>query len=221
MDQWWECKFYGEGIIDQGGGFRDSLSDIAEELCPNTSVDLQVPLPFFIRTPNQVHNCFLFRAAFCFTFKCWFHLIKLQSDLNTFKDTFITNPSCTFYDEYEFIGKLMGACLRSKETLALYLAPFFWKKLSGESVSWKNDFATVDSAQVRLLETIEKLDKNEYESSYSEITWSCTLSDGTLHKLKEDGNLKPVAYDERIDYCDQVKKIRMNESDNQVFLCVL
>jgi len=51
--QWWECKFLGEGIIDQGGGFRDSLSDVAEELCPSSSDGL-VPLPFFIRTPNQV-----------------------------------------------------------------------------------------------------------------------------------------------------------------------
>jgi len=53
--QWWECKFLGEGIIDQGGGFRDSLSDLAEELCPSSS-DCPVPLPFFIRTPNQVIN---------------------------------------------------------------------------------------------------------------------------------------------------------------------
>lgn len=52
-DQWWECKFLMEGIIDQGGGFRDSLSDIAEELCPSSS-DAPVPLPFFIRSPNQV-----------------------------------------------------------------------------------------------------------------------------------------------------------------------
>jgi E3 ubiquitin-protein ligase HECTD3 len=195
VEQWWECKFYGEGIIDQGGGFRDSLSDIAEELCPNTSLDSPVPLPFFIRTPNQ-----------------------LQSDLNTFKDTFITNPSAgTHLDEYEFIGKLMGACLRSKETLALYLAPFFWKKLSGETVSWKNDFVTVDSAQVKLLETIEKLDKTEYDENYSaEITWSCTLSDGTQHKLVEEGQLKPVQYEERLEYCEQVKAVRMGESDKQV-----
>lgn len=47
-DQWWECKFMFEGVIDQGGGFRDSLSDIAEELCP-TSGDSPIPLPFFIR----------------------------------------------------------------------------------------------------------------------------------------------------------------------------
>ena len=48
----------------------------------------------------------------------------------------------------------MGACLRSKETLALFLAPFFWKKLSGENISWKNDFITVDSAQVTHFESI-------------------------------------------------------------------
>lgn len=52
-DQWWECKFLSEGIIDQGGGFRDSLSDIAEELCP-TSAESSLPLSFFIRAPNQV-----------------------------------------------------------------------------------------------------------------------------------------------------------------------
>ncbi|CAF0837663.1 unnamed protein product [Brachionus calyciflorus] len=196
VDQWWECKFIGEGIIDQGGGFRDSLSDISEELCPNNYADssIPVPLPFFIRTPNQS-----------------------QSDLNTYRDMFTTNPSCKYFDEYEFIGKLMGACVRSKETLALYLSPFFWKKISGESVSWKNDFITVDSAQVKFLETIEKLDEFEYDDKYSnEITWSCVLSDGTLFKLRPDGNLINVKYDERLDYCEQVKKIRMSESDKQI-----
>lgn len=52
-DQWWECKFASEGIIDQGGGFRDSLADMGDELCPTDS-DVPVPLPFFVRAPNQV-----------------------------------------------------------------------------------------------------------------------------------------------------------------------
>nr|XP_015210635.1 PREDICTED: E3 ubiquitin-protein ligase HECTD3 [Lepisosteus oculatus] len=52
-DQWWECKFISEGIIDQGGGFRDSLADMSEELCPS-SAECPVPLPFFTRTSNQV-----------------------------------------------------------------------------------------------------------------------------------------------------------------------
>lgn len=51
-DQWWEVKFVGEGIIDQGGGFRDSLAEISDELCP---VDDDIPeiLPYFIKTPNH------------------------------------------------------------------------------------------------------------------------------------------------------------------------
>lgn len=123
------------------------------------------------------------------------------------------------FEEYEFIGKLMGACLRSKETLALFLAPFFWKKLSGEVVSWKNDFVTVDSAQVKLLDTIEKLDKEEYELNYgTEVTWSCNLSDGTLYLIKPNGNIKPVEYNDRLEYCEQVRHIRLGESDRQVIL---
>lgn len=69
-DQWWECKFLDEGIIDQGGGFRDSLSDMAEELCPSAP-DSVIPLPYFISTPNQS-----------------------QGDANVNRDTYIPNPSC-------------------------------------------------------------------------------------------------------------------------------
>lgn len=60
------------------------------------------------------------------------------------------------------------------------------------------------------------MDKTEYELNYSEITWSCTLSDGTTYKLKEDGLNKFVSFEDRLEYCEQVKKIRMNESDKQV-----
>lgn len=66
-DQWWECKFVGEGIIDQGGGFRDSLCDMAEELCP-PGPDDPMPLPFFIRAPNQVSYIIsrqIFKVLFC------------------------------------------------------------------------------------------------------------------------------------------------------------
>lgn len=54
-DQWWECKFIAEGIIDQGGGFRDSLADMSEELCPS-SAECPLPLPFFSRTSNEVSS---------------------------------------------------------------------------------------------------------------------------------------------------------------------
>lgn len=191
-DQWWECKFLMEGIIDQGGGFRDSLSDIAEELCPSSS-DAPVPLPFFIRSPNQIHE-----------------------DSNVNRDAYIPNPSCTWFAEYEWIGQLMGACFRSKENLVLSLAPFVWKQLSGENISWYQDFTTVDAAEVKLLETLLNLDEEKFPQENR--FWSTTLSNGTEVNLRfdSDGNPRRLRYDERENYCLEVQKIRMGESSEQI-----
>ena len=57
-------KFVGEGIIDQGGGFRDSLAEISDELCP---IDDNIPeiLPYFIKTPNhKVYSLVMFEFLF-------------------------------------------------------------------------------------------------------------------------------------------------------------
>lgn len=66
---------------------------MAEELCPCES-DVPVPLPFFIRAPNQS-----------------------QEDSNVNRDVYIPNPSCQEIAKYHWIGQLMGACLRGKESL--------------------------------------------------------------------------------------------------------
>ncbi|RXM29080.1 E3 ubiquitin-protein ligase HECTD3, partial [Acipenser ruthenus] len=93
-DQWWECKFISEGIIDQGGGFRDSLADMSEELCPS-SAECPVPLPFLTRTSNL--------------------------GTGEARDRYVPNPSCREFHKYEWIGQLMGAALRGKEFLVKQL----------------------------------------------------------------------------------------------------
>jgi E3 ubiquitin-protein ligase HECTD3 len=213
VDQWWECKFIGEGIIDQGGGFRDTLSDISEELCPNTNIInsnlnminntsssltnlnlINTVLPYFIRSPNQT-----------------------QSYLTTYKDTFILSPSCYDYDKYIFIGKLMGACLKSNENLVLNLSPIIWKKLVDETIDWTLDYVTIDLNEVKLLDTLSKISRNDYELKYSkEKTWSCILSDGTCVELKENGLNEYVLYEDRLEYIEKVKEMRLNESNKQL-----
>lgn len=70
---------------------------------------------------------------------------------------------------------------------------------------------------MKLLDALEKMDQQEYELKYAnEITWTCTLSDGTLHMIEPDGNSRLVNYEERLDYCEKVKRIRLSESDKQV-----
>jgi E3 ubiquitin-protein ligase HECTD3 len=204
--QWWECKFIGEGIVDQGGGFRDSLSDLAEELCPSSS-DCPLPLPFFIRTPNQTNI-----------------------DASNYRDLYIPNPSCTQYHKYEWIGKLMGACFRSKENLVLCLSPFFWKTLCGQPVSWSRDFMTVDEAQVKLIESMRVMSEEAFRAYFSdELMWTTALSDGTVAHLKpaslssssnddisSSSSLSRVRYENRHEYASLVEQTRMNESRTQI-----
>jgi len=191
-DQWWECKFISEGIIDQGGGFRDSLTDIAEELCPSDP-DAPVALPHFIRAPNQSN-----------------------ADDNVNKDVFIPAPSCQDLARYEWIGQLMGACFRGKEILIVALAPYIWKRLFGESYSWSQDFVTVDAAEVRIIDNLEKMDSETFAAAGR--SWSMVLSDGVSVNIKvdEQGNPVPLEYEDRGDYAAKVREIRLAECDKQI-----
>uniref|UniRef100_A0A672I8L7 E3 ubiquitin-protein ligase HECTD3-like n=1 Tax=Salarias fasciatus TaxID=181472 RepID=A0A672I8L7_SALFA len=149
-EQWWECDFIGEGISDQGGGFRDSLTDVSAELCPS-SAESALPLPFFIRTSNQ--------------------------DASDTKDYYVPNPSCKEFHKYEWIGQLMGGALRGKEFLVLALPSLVWKQLTGEPVIWSKDFPAVDSVLVNLLEAMENMDQEMFEFRFGEDNVSVHYKD--------------------------------------------
>ncbi|XP_040087884.1 E3 ubiquitin-protein ligase HECTD3 [Oryx dammah] len=191
-DQWWECKFIAEGIIDQGGGFRDSLADMSEELCPS-SADTPVPLPFFVRTANQGNGT------------------------GEARDMYVPNPSCRDFAKYEWIGQLMGAALRGKEFLVLALPGFVWKQLSGEEVSWSKDFPAVDSVLVKLLEVMEGMDKETFEFKFGkELTFTTVLSDQQVVELIPGGSGIVVGYEDRSRFIQLVQKARLEESKEQV-----
>ncbi|XP_030878781.1 E3 ubiquitin-protein ligase HECTD3 isoform X3 [Leptonychotes weddellii] len=191
-DQWWECKFIAEGIIDQGGGFRDSLADMSEELCPS-SADTPVPLPFFVRTANQGNGT------------------------GEARDMYVPNPSCRDFAKYEWIGQLMGAALRGKEFLVLALPGFVWKQLSGEEVSWSKDFPAVDSVLVKLLEVMEGMDKETFEFKFGkELTFTTVLSDQQVVELIPGGAGIVVGYEDRSRFIQLVQKTRLEESKEQL-----
>ncbi|NXY75958.1 HECD3 ligase, partial [Glareola pratincola] len=190
--QWWECDFITEGIIDNGGGFRDSLSDVSEELCPSSG-DVPVPLPFFVRTSNQGNS---------------------SSDT---RDMYVPNPSCKDFPKYEWIGQLMGAALRSKEFLILSLPALVWKQLAGEEVSWSKDFATVDSELVKLLELLEGVDREAFEFMFGrELTYTTVLSDQRVVELIPKGSSTVVRYEDRKEFIRLVQRARMEESKEQI-----
>jgi hypothetical protein len=98
--QFWNVSFTGEEGIDAGGLFRDTISNIADELMSDKT-------PVFIKSGNAIAGT-----------------------------SWVPNPACHNVQQYKFIGQLMGACIRTGETLGIDLAPFFWKKLGGGAVNW-------------------------------------------------------------------------------------
>uniref|UniRef100_A0A3Q2P3R2 HECT domain-containing protein n=1 Tax=Fundulus heteroclitus TaxID=8078 RepID=A0A3Q2P3R2_FUNHE len=191
-DQWWECKFIAEGIIDQGGGFRDSLADMSEELCPS-SAECPMPLPFFTRTSNEVPGDFEAR------------------------DYYVPNPSCKDFHKYEWIGQLMGAALRGKDFLVLALPGLVWKQLTGEAVSWSKDFPAVDSVLVNLLEAMENMDKETFEFRFGEeLFYATPLTDGQMMDLIPGGSNVPVRYEDHKEFIRLVQKVRLEESKQQI-----
>eukprot|EP00794_Sanderia_malayensis_P004582 gene4582-5184_t len=192
FEKLWEVKFLGEGIIDQGGGFRDSLAEIADELCPS-SADVIPCLPLFIKTPNQLN------------------------EVGDHRDAYIPNPSCNEIHLYTWIGKLMGTAFRTDETIPLAFPPFIWKLLVGEHVTWSNDYTSVDETTVRVTDEMELLDAATYTSRHqSEQFFVTHLSDGTEKSLIKDGANILVKVNERKKFAALLRKARMMECVKQV-----
>ena len=70
--------------------------------------------------------------------------------------------------------------------------------------------------QVGLIESLTNMDPETF--ALTGRMWSMLLSDGSPVTLKcdDDGNPCPLGYDEREDYAQQVRDIRLAECDKQV-----
>ena len=194
FDQWWECNLVGEGVIDQGGGFRDTIAEMAEELTPSSS-NSPMPLSQFIRSPNQT-----------------------QDTESLHRDAYTLNPSCQSSEKYVWLGKLMGAMFRGKEKLPLAVSPFIWKRLVDQPVTWR-DFSSIHSSEVTFIDMLCGLGREEFQSVYADtLTFDTTLSDGTTvcYNAGDVPGTTPVDYESVPIFCNWVKEVRLKECDKQI-----
>ncbi|NXP95351.1 HECD3 ligase, partial [Passerina amoena] len=92
-----------------------------------------------------------------------------------------------------------------------------WKQLAGEEVSWSKDFATVDSELVKLLEVLERVDKEGFEFMFGrELTYTTVLSDQRMVELIPNGSNTAVRYEDRREFIRLVQKARLEESKEQI-----
>lgn len=124
----WMAKFLGEGSVDQGGPFRDTLCSIVDELHSYV-------LPLLIPTQNNRHD----------------H--GLGQDLWTVNPS---ANSTAHLEMFKFLGALIGMAFRASHTIMLRLPTIFWKTFVEEEITM-DDIEEFDAYAVQGITEIYKI----------------------------------------------------------------
>ncbi|KAG6623587.1 putative Hect-domain containing peotein [Phytophthora cinnamomi] len=181
--------FAGENVVGEGGPYRQLFNDISNELLASGN-------PLFIPTQNNVMKA------------------------GEFRERYMPKPSSTSKDllqMFEFVGILMGCCLRTGVRLNLRLAPLVWKMLVKQSLVLA-DLESVDHSLCESLKFLEELASNPDEDPDEILfdSFTTTLSDGTVVELKAGGLHLPVTKANAKEYIRLVKATRLQECKPQV-----
>eukprot|EP00455_Lapot_gusevi_P006094 TRINITY_DN125_c0_g1_i7.p1 TRINITY_DN125_c0_g1~~TRINITY_DN125_c0_g1_i7.p1 ORF type:complete len:540 (-),score=231.22 TRINITY_DN125_c0_g1_i7:115-1734(-) len=131
---------------------------------------------------------------------------------NRDKYTLRSNPSNITL--CEFLGVLIGCCIRCSVRLNIDLAGWVWKPLVGESLT-RADLSSIDSPTAEVLRFIETSDADTFEISIEE-TYATLLSDGTPVELIPNGSSVPVQFADRLNYVRLVENVRLSEHRAQI-----
>jgi len=185
-DRVFQVSFRGESGSDAGGVFREGMQRIVEDLFMDY-FDLFVPCP------NNKH------------------------EINLNREKFIPNPthsgSNLAMEMYEFVGKVMGASLRTNLALPFHFPSYVWKGIAGLEVG-QDDLAEADSLFEKWLRDILECEEEMWEWSYGSeaeelLKWTCTGADGTVLTVKDDPG--PVPFQKRREYVKKVIELRSEE----------
>jgi len=192
----WEVHFHLEPGIDAGGPYRESITQMCKDV--HDPVDVPGRLPLCIPIPS-----------------------KYQSDA-PFQDRWHPDPSCTEWDLYNWLGKLMGIALRTDFKLDLDLSAVLWKGLCSESVSWQDlkafDYAMYQSVK-GIMDDRALLAQGVDASNFVDImcqTFEFTRNDGTTVELVDGGSEIPLTWERREEWAHLVGSLRLNESTRQI-----
>ena len=151
-------------------------------------------------------------------------LCPTQNNLNKkgeYKDKYTINPKSEEFSQFEFLGILMGLCIRTGVYLPLDLCSFVWKKIIGEKIN-KTDVLIFDEGLNKMGEILFKKDseitKELIINSFGENISSICLTDGTQKKLSKTYTSEELfsSNKTRIALFQDIHNLRLNESNSQI-----
>jgi hypothetical protein len=181
-----KCDYAGMRSIDAGGPYRDVIEHM--------SMDLMTPQSgLFLPSPNQT------------------------AKLGENRSCMVPNPGATSrlqLEQFEFVGKMMGLALRTRNLFAVQLPSVVWKALVGAPITL-DDIANIDILSTNALKALRLEEKNMptelYNSEMKDIKFTVTGSDGKVRPLCPQGEMKSLTYDNRQEYAALIYDYRINE----------
>ena len=153
-----KIKYMNELVQGLSGPYRQFFSDIVNELENSDKINLLIP------TQNNLNK------------------------KGEYKDKYTINPKSEEYSQFEFLGFLMGICIRTGVYLPINLCSLVWKKIIGEKIN-PTDIKIFDEGLYKMNEILSLKDneitKELITNSFGESISCITLSDGSQKKLNK------------------------------------
>ena len=186
-----KIKYLNELVQGLSGPYRQFFSDIVNELENSDKINLLYP------TQNNINK------------------------KGEYKDKYTINPKSEEFSQFEFLGILMGLCIRTGVYLPVNLCSLVWKKIIGEKIN-KNDVFMFDEGLDKMGQILFKKDgeinKELLTNSFGENISSVSLSDGTQKNLSKNYTIDELfsSNKTRLSLFQEINNLRLNESNNQI-----
>jgi hypothetical protein len=181
----WKVDFVGESSIDQGGPFRDTLTQCVTDLWAEHVMML-------VKVPNNRNNSGEFG-----------------------RDKLVPNPENVSDDHlqmWRFVGKIMGIALRINNPLPFDLPSLVWKILVSEEIN-RFDLKAIDESFYQINERILKCDANDIEGF--KLSHVVINNAGEEKELMKGGDEVPVTGSNYVEYVSMCEQYRINELKQQ------
>eukprot|EP01022_Parablepharisma_sp_SALTPOND_P017236 TRINITY_DN2714_c0_g1_i1.p1 TRINITY_DN2714_c0_g1~~TRINITY_DN2714_c0_g1_i1.p1 ORF type:complete len:4242 (-),score=491.35 TRINITY_DN2714_c0_g1_i1:9625-22350(-) len=194
-----EIVFKGENVAGEGGPYRQFFADVSSELQPS-----------------------LTSAGYTDTRSSALHLLcptpNTKNKQGEGQDKYAFTPSAKATTDlllYEFLGILMGCCIRTGVRLSLDLPSIIWKQIVGEPLV-AADLEGVDASVLKMAQYVTRPDLSPevFAATFTE-NFTALLSDETSVELISGGSDISVTYERREEYAELLLKTRLTESTPQ------
>ena len=182
----WEVTLTGEGAEDAGGPYNEMLSDMCAELQSSA-------LRLFVPCANGKH------------------------ETGENRDAWVPNAQCSTPRRlalYEFVGRLMGIAIRTKNYLAFNFPSLVWKQLLRLPVD-RADLEAIDKLAVNAFENFERPgEEGLTEENFNSVIFSnftTQNNDGREVELIPNGVDVPVTWLNRLEWVNRCEQYKLQE----------